>query len=82
MTENVLGPLIEDISNFRYARGIPRVRRHGRGDRSQHTGSGRPAASRVVHVRDVHDGKIARFRQFADTAKFREVVAAEGATTR
>ena len=35
----------------------------------------------VVHVWDVRDGKIARFRQFADTAKFREVVAAELATT-
>jgi type IV secretion system protein VirD4 len=35
----------------------------------------------VVHVWDVRDGKIARFRQFADTAKFPEVVAAELATT-
>jgi ketosteroid isomerase-like protein len=35
----------------------------------------------VVHVWDVRDGRIARFRQFEDTAKFREVVAAEVATT-
>jgi ketosteroid isomerase-like protein len=35
---------------------------------------------RVVHVWDVRDGKIARFRQFADTAKFLEVVPVEIAT--
>ena len=28
----------------------------------------------VVHVWDVGDSKIARFRQFADTVKFLEVV--------
>ena len=31
-------------------------------------------------VSDVRNGKIARFRQFADTAKFLEVVPAEVAT--
>jgi ketosteroid isomerase-like protein len=35
---------------------------------------------RVAHVWDVRDGKIARFRQFADTAKFLEVVPVEIAT--
>jgi hypothetical protein len=29
-----------------------------------------------VHVWDVRGGKLAQFRQFMDTAKFREVVAA------
>jgi ketosteroid isomerase-like protein len=36
---------------------------------------------RIVHVWDVRDGKIACFRQFADTAKFLEVVPAEVAAT-
>jgi ketosteroid isomerase-like protein len=27
-----------------------------------------------VHVWDIRDGKAARFRQFIDTVKFREVV--------
>jgi hypothetical protein len=35
------------------------------------------ALPRPVHLWDIHDGKIARFRQFADTAKFLEIVAAE-----
>ena len=35
----------------------------------------------VVHVWDVRDGKIVRFRQFPDTVKFLEVVPAAVATT-
>lgn len=80
MTENVLGPLIEDISNFQ-VRPRNSSRPATRSRRSFATHRFRKP-SRVVHVRNVHDGKIARFRQFADTPKFREVVAAEGATTR
>jgi ketosteroid isomerase-like protein len=34
----------------------------------------------VTHVWDMREGKIARFRQFADTAKFLEVVPDEAAT--
>jgi ketosteroid isomerase-like protein len=30
----------------------------------------------VVHVWDVHDGKVTRFRQFTDASRFREVVPA------
>jgi ketosteroid isomerase-like protein len=82
MTENVLGPLIEDISNFQVRpRNSSRPATQSGRSFATHRFRG-PAASRVVHVRNVHDGKIARFRQFADTAKLREVVAAEGATTR
>jgi ketosteroid isomerase-like protein len=34
-----------------------------------------------VRVWDVRDGQIARFRQFADTVKFREVVSVEAAAS-
>jgi len=30
--------------------------------------------SHAVHVWDIRDGKLARFRQFIDTVKFAEVV--------
>lgn len=42
------------------------------------TGSatGRELDLQVVHVWDVRDGKLSRFRQFIDTAKFLEVVPA------
>ena len=52
---------------------------------ARYTGTGRatgkPLELHGVHVWDVHDGKLARFRQFADTVKFGEVVPAEVATT-
>jgi ketosteroid isomerase-like protein len=52
---------------------------------AHYTGTGQTTGKEldllVVHVWDVHDGKIARFRQFADTAKFLEVVPAEIATS-
>ena len=38
--------------------------------------TGRELNLNVVHVWNVRGGKIARFRQFADTAKFLEVVPA------
>ncbi|MCW3026546.1 MAG: hypothetical protein JWM29_1978, partial [Solirubrobacterales bacterium] len=34
----------------------------------------------AVHVWDIRDGKLARFRQFIDTVKFAEVVPAAVAT--
>jgi ketosteroid isomerase-like protein len=85
VAQNELGPLIDDIPNFEatpeqfIASGdtVAAVVRY--------TGSGKATGKQldlpVVHVWDVHDGKIARFRQFADTAKFLEVVPAEVATT-
>jgi ketosteroid isomerase-like protein len=52
---------------------------------AHYTGTGQTTGKeldlRVVHVLHVHDGKIPRFRQFADTAKFLEVVPAEIATS-
>jgi ketosteroid isomerase-like protein len=80
-----LGPLIEHIPNFE---ATPEEFITSDGTVAavvRYTGSGKTTGKQldlpVVHVWDVRDGKIARFRQFADTAKFREVVAAEVATT-
>jgi ketosteroid isomerase-like protein len=51
----------------------------------RYTGSGKATGKEldlpVVHVWEVRDGKIVRFRQFADTAKFLEVVPAEVSVT-
>jgi ketosteroid isomerase-like protein len=38
--------------------------------------TGKPLDVPVVHVWDIRDGKLARFRQFIDTVKFAEVVPA------
>ncbi|HVC84196.1 MAG TPA: nuclear transport factor 2 family protein [Solirubrobacteraceae bacterium] len=39
--------------------------------------TGKPLDLPVVHVLDVRDGKVTRFRQFIDTVKFAEVVPAD-----
>jgi uncharacterized protein len=85
VARGVFGPLIADIPDFAVTpeEFIPS------GDTvavvARYTGSGKETGKRldlpVVHVWDVRDGKIARFRQFADTAKFLEVVPARVATT-
>jgi ketosteroid isomerase-like protein len=80
VAQNVFGPLMRDIPNFALA---PEeyiasgdtvavvVRYTGTG-----TNTGKELDLPVVHVWDVRGGKLAQFRQFMDTAKFREVVAA------
>jgi ketosteroid isomerase-like protein len=85
VAEKVFGPQIEDIPDFAVApeEFIPS------GDTvavvARYTGTGKATGKalnlQVVHVWDVRDGKIARFRQFADTAKYLEVVPAEAAAT-
>lgn len=49
--------------------------------RYQGTGkaSGKALDLPVVHIWDIRDGKLARFRQFIDTVKFAEVVPASAA---
>jgi ketosteroid isomerase-like protein len=52
---------------------------------ARYTGTGKSTGKalnlEVVHVWDVRDGKIVRFRQFADAVKFLVVVPYEVATT-
>jgi ketosteroid isomerase-like protein len=78
IAQDVLGPLIADIPNFA---AVPEEY-IASGDTvaavAHYTGTGKETGQqldlRVVHVWDVRDGQLARFRQFADTAKFLEVV--------
>jgi uncharacterized protein len=83
--QNVLGPLAQDIPDF----AATPEELIASGDTvavvAHYTGTGKATGKeldlRVVHVWDVRDGKIARFRQFADTVKFLEIVPAEIATS-
>jgi uncharacterized protein len=85
IAQNVFGPLIEDISDFT----VKPEEFIASGDTvatvTRYTGTGKSSGNDLdlsaVHVWDVSDGKITRFRQFIDTAKFLEVVPAEVATT-
>jgi ketosteroid isomerase-like protein len=83
VAQKVFGPQIEDIPDFAPTpeEFIPS------GDTVavvvRYTGTGKATGKalnlQVVHVWDVRDGQIARFRQFADTVKYREVVSVEAA---
>jgi uncharacterized protein len=80
VAENVFGPIMRDVPNF----GVSPEEFIGSGDTVavvvRYTGTGQATGKQldlpVVHVWDVRDGKIARFRQFIDTAMFLEVVPA------
>jgi ketosteroid isomerase-like protein len=79
--QNVLGPLLTDIPDFALAA----EEFIASGDTVavvvRYTGTGKETGKeldlRVVHVWDVRDGQAIRFRQFADTVKFGEVVPAD-----
>ncbi|HZQ66443.1 MAG TPA: nuclear transport factor 2 family protein [Gaiellaceae bacterium] len=80
VVQNIFGPITRDIPDFAV---IPEefiasedtvavvARYTGTG-----TATGKHLDLSVVHVWDVRDGKIARLRRFADTAKVLEVVPA------
>jgi uncharacterized protein len=78
VAENVFGPVMRDIPNF----AVSPEEFLGSGETVavvvRYTGTGQATGKQldlpVVHVWDVRDGKIARFRQFIDTAVFLEVV--------
>ena len=81
IAQNVLGPLLADIPDFALApeeflasgdKVAVVVRYTGTGKET-----GKPLDLRVVHVWDVREGQAARFRQFADTVKFGDVVPAK-----
>jgi uncharacterized protein len=85
VVEKVLGPLMEDIPDFEASPEEFIASRRTVVAVVRYTGSGKATGKQldlqVVHVWDVRDGKVARFRQFADTAKFLEVVQSDVATT-
>jgi uncharacterized protein len=80
VAQNVFGPISEDVEDF----ALTPEEFMAAGDtvavvvRLTGTGkaTGKPLDLPVVHVWDIQDGKAVRFRQFADTVKFAEVVPA------
>jgi ketosteroid isomerase-like protein len=85
VAQNVFGPLLEDIPNFAVTPEQFFASEDAVAVVARYTGSGKATGKEldlpVVHVWDVRSGKIARFRQFVDTAMFLEVVPGEVATT-
>jgi uncharacterized protein len=76
--QNVFGPIAADVEGFAItaeeyigsgATGVAIVRYKGTGK-----ATGKALDEAAVHVWDIRDGKLARFRQFIDTVKFAEVV--------
>jgi uncharacterized protein len=80
IAQNVFGPITEDVDGFALVTGefissgdtVAAVVRY--------TGTGKATGKALdvpaVHVWDIRDGKVARFRQFIDTVKYAEVVPA------
>jgi uncharacterized protein len=85
VARNVFGPITTDIRDF----AVTPIELIPSGDTvavvARYTGTGNSTGKEldleVVHVWDVRDGKVVRFRQFPDTVKFLEVVPSEVATT-
>jgi uncharacterized protein len=80
VAQNVFGPINEDVDDF----AVVPEEFMGSGDTVaavvRYTGTGKATGKAlnvpVVHVWDIRDGQVARFRQFIDTVKFGEVVPA------
>ncbi len=80
VAQNVFGPISQDVDGFT----VTPEEYMGSGDTVavvvRYTGTGKETGKEldvpVVHVWDIRDGKLARFRQFIDTVKFAEVVPA------
>ncbi|MBS1886806.1 MAG: nuclear transport factor 2 family protein [Actinobacteria bacterium] len=80
VVQNVFGPLSQDVEAF----AVTPEEFMEAGDtvavvvRYTGTGkvSGKPLDLPVVHIWDIRDGKIVRFRQFVDTVRFADVVPA------
>jgi ketosteroid isomerase-like protein len=84
VAQNVFGPITEDVEGF----AVTPEQLIGSGATVaavvRYTGTGKATGKAldvpVVHVWDIRDGKLARFRQFIDTVKYAEVVPASVAT--
>jgi uncharacterized protein len=80
VAQNVFGPISQDVEGF----AVRPEEFMTAGDTVAvvvtYTGTGKatgkPLDLPVVHVWDIKDGKVVRFRQFADTVKFADVVPA------
>jgi ketosteroid isomerase-like protein len=84
VAQNVFGPITEDVEGF----AVTPEELIGSGATVaavvRYTGTGKATGKAldvpVVHVWDIRDGKLARFRQFIDTVKYAEVVPASVTT--
>ena len=84
VAQNVFGPIAEDVEGF----AVTPEEVIGSGGTVaavvRYTGTGKTTGKAldvpVVHVWEIRNGKLARFRQFIDTVKFAEVVPAAVAT--
>jgi ketosteroid isomerase-like protein len=80
VAQNVFGPITEDVEGF----AVVPEELIGSGATVaaivRYTGTGKATGKAldvpVVHVWEIRDGKMARFRQFIDTVKYAEVVPA------
>ena len=78
VVQNVFGPIMQDVSDF----AVTPEEFIASGDAVaavvRYTGTGKATGKKLdipaVHVWNVRDGKLQQFRQFIDTAKFREIV--------
>lgn len=81
VVQNVFAPIATDVEGF----AVTPEEFVGSGDTVaavvRYTGTGKVTGKTldvpVVHVWDIRDGKLTRFRQFIDTVKFAEVVPAD-----
>ena len=84
VAQNVFGPITEDVEGF----AVTPEQLIGSGATVaavvRYTGTGKATGKALdvpaVHVWDIRDGKVARFRQFIDTLKYAEVVPASVTT--
>ena len=81
VVQSVFGPIATDVEGF----AVTPEEFVGSGDTVaaivRYTGTGKATGKSldvpVVHVWDIRDGKLRRFRQYIDTVKFAEVVPAD-----
>ena len=83
IAQNVFGPIVEDIQDFAVTPEEFIASGSNVAVVARYTGTAKASGNTLnlpaVHVWDVRDEKVSRFRQFIDTVKFREAVPAEAA---
>ncbi len=81
IAQNVFGPIATDVEGFAIVPEQLIVADDTVAAVVRYTGTGKATGKSldlaVVHVWDIRDGKVARFRQFADTVRYAEVVPAD-----
>jgi ketosteroid isomerase-like protein len=81
VAQKVLGPINEDVDGLALVREEFIASAGTVAAVVRYTGTGKATGKVLdvpaVHIWDVRDGKLVRFRQFIDTAKFAEVVPAD-----